>query len=65
MEDKWEFYKDTNGEWRWKRTAPNGRVVGTSSEGYQNREDCKANAERNGWKRPLEKKLVDSSDAQS
>ena len=47
--DRWEFYKDTQGEWRWKRTAPNGREVGNSGEGYKNREDCVANARRNGY----------------
>ena len=43
--DKWEFYKDKAGEWRWRRTAPNGEIVGASSEGYHNRSDCVDNAE--------------------
>jgi uncharacterized protein YegP (UPF0339 family) len=47
--DKWEIYKDNKGEWRWKRTAPNGNEVGASTEGYKNREDCVANAKRNGY----------------
>ena len=47
--DKWEFYKDKAGEWRWRRTAPNGNIVGASSEGYKNRSDCEDNARRNGW----------------
>ena len=47
--DTWEFYKDKKGEWRWRRTATNGRIVGASSEGYINRVDCVANAERNGY----------------
>lgn len=47
--DKWEFYKDVKGEWRWRRVAPNGKVVGASAEGYKNREDCIANARRNGY----------------
>ncbi len=45
-DDKWEFYKDNRDEWRWKRTATNGRIVGASSEGYHNRQDCVANAKR-------------------
>ena len=49
MKDKWTFYKDQRKEWRWKRQAPNGRIVGASSEGYKNRLDCFANAERNGY----------------
>ncbi len=46
--DTWEIYKDNAGEWRWRRTARNGNNVGASSEGYVNKSDCKANAERNG-----------------
>lgn len=46
--DKWEIYKDSVGEWRWRRTASNGEVVGASSEGYKNKSDCIANAKRNG-----------------
>jgi uncharacterized protein YegP (UPF0339 family) len=48
--DKWEFYTDSNGEWRWRRIAPNGRIVGSSSQGYNNKNDCIANATRNGYK---------------
>lgn len=48
--DKWEFYRDAAGQWRWRRIAPNGRIVGASSEGYYNKADCQANARRNGWR---------------
>jgi uncharacterized protein YegP (UPF0339 family) len=48
-QDKWEFYQDAKGEWRWRRIAPNGRKVGSSSEGYKNRPDCVANAKREGY----------------
>lgn len=47
--DKWEFYKDQKTEWRWRRTAVNGRIVGASTEGYKNRLDCIENAKRNGY----------------
>jgi uncharacterized protein YegP (UPF0339 family) len=47
--DKWEFYQDAAGKWRWRRTAPNGKIVGASSEGYNNRSDCLDNAKRNGY----------------
>jgi outer membrane protein OmpA-like peptidoglycan-associated protein/uncharacterized protein YegP (UPF0339 family) len=50
MNDKWEFYKDADTKWRWRRTAPNGNIVGASTEGYANKVDCEANAQRNGWK---------------
>jgi uncharacterized protein YegP (UPF0339 family) len=45
--DTWEIYQSGR-EWRWRRTASNGRIVGQSSEGYDNRNDCIANAKRNG-----------------
>jgi outer membrane protein OmpA-like peptidoglycan-associated protein/uncharacterized protein YegP (UPF0339 family) len=48
MNDKWEFYKDAEDKWRWRRTAPNGNIVGASTEGYMNRADCEGNAHRNG-----------------
>jgi uncharacterized protein YegP (UPF0339 family) len=47
--DRWEFYQDASGNWWWRRTAPNGRIVGGSTEGYRNKADCEANARRNGW----------------
>lgn len=47
--DKWEIYKDPQGQWRWRRTAPNGNIVGAATQGYVNRADCEANARRNGW----------------
>ena len=46
--DRWEIYEDGAGEWRWRRTAPNGQIVGASTEGYTNKSDCIANAQRNG-----------------
>jgi len=49
MDDKWEFYKDAKKEWRWRRTASNGNIVGASAEGYKNKSDCVANAKRNGY----------------
>ena len=49
MNDKWELYKDVGDKWRWRRTAPNGNIVGASTEGYANKTDCEANARRNGW----------------
>lgn len=46
--DAWEVYKDKGGDWRWRRTASNGNIVGAASEGYANKSDCVANAQRNG-----------------
>ena len=45
--DKWEIY-NTSGGWRWRRTASNGRIVGSSTESYVNRTDCISNARRHG-----------------
>ena len=50
MDDKWEFYRDPSGDWRWRRTAPNGRIVGASTQGYVNKQDCIDNARRNGYR---------------
>ncbi len=44
--DKFELYKDKKGEWRWRRLATNGRVVGASSEGYRAKRDAEANMQR-------------------
>ena len=30
-------YKDFHGKWRWTRRAGNDRVIGDSSEGYENK----------------------------
>jgi outer membrane protein OmpA-like peptidoglycan-associated protein/uncharacterized protein YegP (UPF0339 family) len=49
MNDKWEFYKDHENKWRWRRTAPNGNIVGATMEGYVNKADCEGNARLNGW----------------
>jgi uncharacterized protein YegP (UPF0339 family) len=48
-DDKWEFYKDNQDEWRWKRFATNGEQVGSAHEGYKNRSDCVVNAMRAGY----------------
>ncbi|MGL4297128.1 MAG: YegP family protein, partial [Aestuariivirga sp.] len=43
---KLDVYKDKRGDFRWRRTAENGEIVGASSEGYSSRKHCLANAER-------------------
>jgi uncharacterized protein YegP (UPF0339 family) len=44
--DKFEVYQDKKSEWRWRRTASNGNIVGASSEGYKSRKDAEANMKR-------------------
>lgn len=34
MKPKYEYYKDKNGEWRWRVIAKNGEIIGASSEGF-------------------------------
>lgn len=46
--DRWEFYKDSSGEWRWRRQAANGLIIGAASEGYADKADCIADARSNG-----------------
>ena len=40
-----EVYRDKSGEWRWRKTAANGRIVSESGEGYTRYADCLEAAE--------------------
>ena len=44
--DSFEVYQDRRGEWRWRRKASNGKIVGAACEGYSSRADCEANMTR-------------------
>ena len=44
--DKIQPYLDKEGEWRWKRTAPNNEEVGAATQGYVNFQDCLDNLAR-------------------
>lgn len=46
MTDKVEVFKDSAGEWRWRRVAQNGNIISTGGEGYVNKADCVAIAAR-------------------
>ena len=37
---KYEMYKDTASECRWRFCAANGEIIAVSSEGYVNKADC-------------------------
>jgi len=41
-----ELFRDQGGEWRWHRKAPNGQLIADSGEGYINKDDAVAMAER-------------------
>ncbi len=34
------IYRDAAGEWRWRLTARNNRIVADSAESYTRRQDC-------------------------
>jgi uncharacterized protein YegP (UPF0339 family) len=42
--DKVEYYKDSSGDWRWRRQSENGKIVAVSGEGYENFDDCEKQA---------------------
>jgi uncharacterized protein YegP (UPF0339 family) len=37
---KFELYKDSAGEYRWRLKAANGEIVAISSEGYTFKQSC-------------------------
>jgi len=44
--DRLDVFQDKRGNWRWRRIAASGEVVGASSEGYASRADCERNMMR-------------------
>jgi uncharacterized protein YegP (UPF0339 family) len=38
--DRVTVYRDAANNWRWRRSAPNGRILSASSEGYTHRTEC-------------------------
>ena len=48
--DRWHFYTDMRGGHRWRRIAPNGRLVSASPVAYSNRNAAVADAERAGYR---------------
>ena len=45
MAAKFELYKDTKGEFRWRVVASNGQTIATGGEGYKSKESAKAGIE--------------------
>lgn len=37
---KFQIYKDTKGEFRWRMKAGNGEVIADSNEGYKSKDSC-------------------------
>lgn len=44
--DRMLVYRDRAGRWRWRRTAPNGEVIGASHQGYATAHLAHENIER-------------------
>jgi uncharacterized protein len=45
MAAKFELYKDTKGEFRWRLVASNGQMIANGGEGYKAKADAKAGIE--------------------
>lgn len=39
---RYVVYLDSSGEYRWRKTAGNGKIIATSGEGYTRRRKCLA-----------------------
>jgi len=44
-----EFYPDSYGKWRWRATSANGKIVGSSSQGFSSKQSAQNNARLNGF----------------
>jgi uncharacterized protein YegP (UPF0339 family) len=56
------MYRDSSGEWRWQRFAPNNEKIGASTEGYTTFENMVDNAERINGPETTELKYVKVDD---
>ena len=54
--DKVEFYQGDDRQWRWRRTASNGQIIGASTEAYKSRKACERNLKAQA--RPYTVKIV-------
>lgn len=46
--DRWQFYKDTIGQWQWRKFESN-KVVAVSGNGFYSRQACVNNARTRGY----------------
>ena len=51
--DRWEFYEDKAGLWRWRRRESTGEIVGAASKGYKSEGAAVANAKRHGFEEQM------------
>jgi len=47
--DKWEFFQDAKGQWRWRSRSADGLVVIASAESYHSRSRAVADAMARGY----------------
>jgi uncharacterized protein YegP (UPF0339 family) len=47
--DRWEFYIDNNGLYRWRLINAYSRIIGMALNGFSNRDDCLEDARLNGF----------------
>lgn len=47
--DTWEFYQDDSDEYRWRRTASNGQIVGAANESFSSEDAAADNARLQGY----------------
>jgi hypothetical protein len=52
LSDRWQFYKDKQGQWQWRKFE-NNRVVAVSSDGFTTRKLCMTDATRRGYHETL------------
>ena len=45
----WDFFEDRNGEFRWRKTATNGMIVGASAKSFKTRKGAIDDARLNGY----------------
>ena len=43
------IYPDNEGKWRWRATSSNGKIVGSSSQGFSSKQYAAKNAAINGF----------------
>jgi hypothetical protein len=44
----WQFYRGSDGEWRWKRVDGDGGIIGLSVRSYRHLIECLADARAEG-----------------
>jgi hypothetical protein len=45
----WEFYRDSDGRWRWQRIDGDLGIVSLSAHGYRHFVECLASAQAEGY----------------